>query len=68
MLAEFVMNNALNMATGYTPFFLNYGDNPIVLSILLHGMGVSIWLEAVQSMVDRMKSALEEALANLTIL
>ena len=30
-LAEFAANNAVNVVTGYTPFFLNFGDHPIVL-------------------------------------
>ena len=55
------------MATGYTPFFLNSGDHPIVLSILLHGRDVSSHVEAVQTMVDRMKTTLEEAQANLSV-
>ena len=33
----------------------------------MHGGGVSSQMEAVQTMVDRMKTALEEAQANLTI-
>ena len=66
-LTEFAANNAVNVATGYTPFFLNSGDHPIVLSILLHGRDVSSHVEAVQTMVDRMKTALEEAQANLSI-
>ena len=66
-LAEFAANNAVNVATGYTPFFLNSGDHPIVPSILLHGRDVSSHVEAVQTMVDRMKTALEEAQANLSV-
>ena len=58
-LAEFAANNAVNVATSYTPFFLNSGDHPIVPSILLHGGDVSSHVEAVQTMVDRMKIALE---------
>ena len=66
-LAEFAANNAVNVATGYTPFFLNSGDHPIVPPILLHGGDVSSRVEAVQTMVDRMKTALEEAQANLSV-
>ena len=66
-LAEFAANNAINVATGYTPFFLNSGDHPIVPSILLHGRDVSSHVEAVQTMVDWMKTALEEAQANLSV-
>ena len=66
-LAEFVANNAVNVATGYSPFYLNSGDHPLVPSVLIHGGGLSSKIEAVQTMVDRMKTALEEAQANLTI-
>ena len=64
-LAEFAANNAFHVATGHTAFFLNSGDHPIVPTTLLH-KGVSSNVEAVQEMVDRMKTALEEAQANLT--
>ena len=36
-LAEFVANNAINMATGYNPFYLNSGNHPLVPSVLMHG-------------------------------
>ena len=55
------------MATGYSPFYLNSGDHPLVPSALTYGGGVSSGVEAVQTMVDRMKTALEEAQANLSI-
>ena len=66
-LAEFATNNAANVAIGYTPFYLNSGDHPIIPSILLCGGDVSSHVEAVQTMVDRMKTALEEAQANFSI-
>ena len=66
-LAEFVANNAINVVTGHTPFFLQFGDHPIVPSILMHGGGGSSQVEAVQVMGDRMKMALEEAQTNLTV-
>ena len=66
-LAEFAANNAVNVATGYSPFYLNSGDHPFVPSVLMHSGGVSSQIEVVQTMVDRMKTALEEAQANLTI-
>ena len=65
--AEFAANNAVNVATGYSPFYLNSGDHPLVPSVLMHSGGVSSKSEAVQTMVDWMKTALEEAQANLTI-
>ena len=66
-LAEFVANNTVNVAMGYSPFFLNSGNHPLVPSVLMHGGGVSSQVEAVETMVERMKTALEEAQANLTI-
>ena len=33
-LAEFAANNTVNVATGYSPFFLNFGDHPLVPSVL----------------------------------
>ena len=66
-LAEFAANNAVNVATRYSPFYLNSSDHPLVPSVLMHGGGVSSKSEAVQTMVGRMKTALEEAQANLTI-
>ena len=67
MLAEFAANNSVNVATGHTPFLLNAGDHPLVPSVFLHGKGVSSHTEAVHIMVDRMKTALEEVEANLTV-
>ena len=63
-LAEFAANNVVNVATGYSPFFLNTGNHPLVPTAVLQG-SVSAGVEAVQIMVDRMKMALEEAQANL---
>ena len=40
-LAEFAANNVVNVAIGYTPFFINSRDHPIVPLILLHGRDVS---------------------------
>ena len=61
VLVEFATNNAVNVATGNTPFFLQSGDHTILLSVLMHGGGGSSQVEAVQVMVDRMNAALEEA-------
>ena len=66
-LTEFLANNAVNVPTRYSPFFLNSGDQPLVPSILMHGGGVSSQIEVVQTMVDWMKAALDEAQTNLTI-
>ena len=67
MLVEFAANNAINVSTGYSPFYLNSGDHPLVPSVFMHGGGVLSKIEAMQTMVDRMKTTLEEAQANLTI-
>ena len=47
VLAEFAANNAVNVATGYNPFYLNSGNHPIVPSVFMHGRGVSSHIEAV---------------------
>ena len=60
-------NNVVNVATGYSPFFLNSGDHPLVPSVFMHNGGVQSQVEALQTMVGRMKTALEEAQANLTV-
>ena len=67
MLVEFVANNTVNVAIGHSPFFHNSSDHPLVPSIFMHGSGVLSEIEAVQMMVDQMKTALEEAQANLTV-
>ena len=36
-LVEFAANNAVNVATGYSPFYLNSGRHPLVPSVLMHG-------------------------------
>ena len=66
-LAECAADNVVNVATRSSPFFLNCGDHPLVLLVVMHDGGVLSQVEAVQTMVDRMKTALEEAKANLTI-
>ena len=66
-LVEFAMINAINIATGEISFFLNFRDHPIVPLVFMHGGGMSGQLEVVQTIVDRMKTALEEAQANLRV-
>ena len=64
-LAEFAANNAVNSSTGYSPFYLHSGDHPILPSWILGGT-TSSNLEAMKEMTDRMKTALEEAQANMS--
>ena len=61
------LHNAISVAMGHTPFFLQSGDHPIVPSVLMHGGGGSSRVEAVQVMVDWMKMALEEVETNLIV-
>ena len=65
-IAEFAANNAVSVATGFSPFYLHSGDHPLMPTALLQG-DVSTPLEAVHIMTDRMKTALEEAQANLSL-
>ena len=66
-LVEFAVNNAVNAATSYSPFFLNFGGHPLVPSVFMHGGGVLSQVEAVHTMVDQIKTALQETQANLTV-
>ena len=66
-LAEFATNNVINVATGYSLYYLNFGDHHLLPTVLMHGGGVSSQFKVVQTMVDRMKANPEEAQANLTI-
>ena len=63
-LAEFAANNAVNASTGYTPFFLESGQDPVVPMSLLRS-SVRTPNQAVNDMVDRMKVTLESAQANI---
>ena len=60
-LAEFAANNVVNVAMGYSLFYLSSSDHPLVPSVLMHGRGVLSKIEVVRTMVDRMKTSLEEA-------
>ena len=55
------------MAIGYNSFFLHSGGQLLVHSVLLHGGAVSGQIKGKQIIVDWIKSAQEEAQANLTI-
>ena len=66
-LAEFAANNAVNVSTGYSPFYLNSGEHPLLPGSLL-AEDRSCSVEAVQQMVDRMKVALEEAQTNMSLM
>ena len=63
-LAEFAANNAVNASTGYTPFYLETGQDPAVPMSLLES---SVWTknQVVNDMADRMKVALVSAQENI---
>ena len=63
-IAEFATNNAINVSTGYTPFYLNAGENPALLENLLIPLG-STSNQSVQEVICRMKEALDDAKLNL---
>ena len=46
------MNNTVNVAAGYSPFYLNFGNQPLVSSVFMHGGVVSSQIEVVQIIVD----------------
>ena len=63
-MAEFAANNAVNVSTGFTPFFLNGGSHTTVPGMLLERPQQTP-IEAVNKMVERMKVALKQAHVNL---
>ena len=65
-MAEIVANNVVHVSTRHSAFYLNSGDHPRVPISLLRE-GASSQLEAVQEMVNQMKTTLKEAHANLTL-
>ena len=65
-LAEFAANNAVNMSTGFSPFYLNGGIHPELPGTLMASSSQTP-NEAVNQMVNRMKVALEQAQTNLKV-
>ena len=55
-VAEFAANNAINVSTGYTPFYLNAGEDPALPENLLGPPG-STSNQAVQEAIGRMKGS-----------
>ena len=69
-VAEFAANNAINVSTGYTPFYLNAGEDPALPKNLL-APPRSTSNQAVWEAIGRMKEALNDAkliLVNVGIL
>ena len=64
-LAEFAVNNAVNISTGFTPFYLNSGQHPINPTMLLKRGKPKISNEAVKEALEQMKTALVDAQTNL---
>ena len=62
---EFATNNAIHLATEYSPFFVQSGRHPIVPTALLGKGPSNNNIEVVQEIVDRMKEALEDAKSHL---
>ena len=63
-LAEFAANNAVNTSMGYTPFYLETGQDPAVPMSLLESL-VRTKNQAVNDMADRMKVVLVSAQENI---
>ena len=64
-LLEFSYNNAVNSSTGYSPFFLNYGQHPV--TPLTYAVRKEIQVnEAASTMLEQMYTALDHAQENIT--
>ena len=64
-LAEFAANNAVNVITGFTPFYLNSGQHLVILTMLLSRGKPKSSNEAVKEALEWMKTALADAQTNL---
>ena len=60
---EFAYNSSINASTGYSPFYLMYGQHPTVPAALLHPRAGSS--PAVDDFLQQMANTLEEAKRNL---
>ena len=59
-IAKFTTNNAINISTGYTPFFLNSGENPALLEHFMISLG-STSNQAIKEAISWMKEARNNA-------
>jgi hypothetical protein len=65
-LAEFAINNAWHESVGHTPFFLNYGQNPLTPATMAADTNVpaaNTFIEGIATAVTRAKQLLEAAQA-----
>ena len=63
---ELAANNAESSATGFTPFYLNIGQDPLVPTTLM-GTKIPAMNQMVTNTMDRMREALVDATTNLTM-
>ena len=59
-------NNAANVSTRYSPFYLNQASHPLVPNILLAKEEPKVSNEVVKDTLERMKTTLVDAQSNLT--
>ena len=57
-LVELAINSSVNRSTGYTPFFITYGFDPVVPADLLKG-DQQVQLESVNQFCSRFKDTWE---------
>jgi hypothetical protein len=59
--AEFAYNDSVNASTGYTPFYLNYGQHPITPLTMLCPPNKDIRSETVRAFAGRLRADLQQA-------
>ena len=64
-MAEFAANNAVNVNTGFTSFYLNFGQHPVIPMMLLAYGKPRSSNETVREALERMKTALVDVQTNL---
>ncbi len=70
-MVEFAINSSPNRSTGYTPFYLNYGREPLVPVDLLSPAGMPVagasGGEAADELAARLRNALDRAKAAIAV-